>query len=183
MIAHMKFEENTNEEEIVDVEYLKNKDELVIEKLEMHIIDMKRYLRKEEAKGELSDWLNLILSRGDKIKMAVKKNEKIKKADAEVKRLSQTEEMQELYWLEEKAKLRENTMKSVAYKQGIEEGEQKGIKKGIEQGIEQGKKEGIKEGIKENQVETARKMLLKNIPIETIKEITELSEEEIKKLM
>ena len=63
MIAHMKFEENTNEEEIVDVEYLKNKDELVTEKLEMHIIDMKRYLRKEEAKGELSDWLNLILNK------------------------------------------------------------------------------------------------------------------------
>jgi len=68
MIAHMKFEENTNEEEIVDVEYLKNKDELVIEKLEMHIIDMKRYLRKREAKGELSDWLNLILGRGIKLK-------------------------------------------------------------------------------------------------------------------
>ena len=54
--------------------------------------------------------------------MAVKKNEKIKKADEEVKRLSQTEEMQELYWLEEKARFRENTMRNTAYKQGIEEG-------------------------------------------------------------
>ena len=175
MIAHMKFEENTNEEEIVDVQYIDKKDELVTEKLEMHIIDMKRYLRKEEAKGELSDWLNLILDKGDKIKMAVKKNEKIKKADEEVKRLSQTEEMQELYWLEEKARIRENTMKSVAYKKGIEKGENRGIKKGIEQ--------GKKEGIKENKIETARKMILKNIPIEIIKEITGLTEEEIKKLI
>ena len=63
MIAHVKFEENTNEEEIVDEEYLEKKDELVTEKLEMHIIDMKRYLRKREAKGELSDWLNLILDK------------------------------------------------------------------------------------------------------------------------
>ena len=137
----------------------------------MHIIDMKRYLRKEEAKGELSDWLNLILDKGDKIKMAVKKNERIKKADEEVKRLSQTEEMQELYWLEEKARFRENTMKSVAYKKGIEKGENRGIKK------------GIKEGIKKNQIDVALKMLQKKIPMETIKEITGLTEEEIIKLI
>jgi len=113
--------------------------------------------------------------------MAVKKNEKIKKADEEVKRLSQTEEMQELYWLEEKARFRENTMRNTAYKQGIEEGLKR--KKHEDEKI---KKEGIKEGIekekKEEQIETARKMLLKNIPIETIKEITGLSEVEIKKL-
>ena len=178
MIAHMKFEENTNEEEIVDVEYIEEKDELVTEKLEMHIIDMKRYLRKKEAKGELADWLNLILDKGDKIKMAVEKNKKIKKADEEVKKLSQTKEMQELYWLEEKAKFRENTIKSVAYKKGIKEGLKR---KKVE--IEKSKKEGVKEGKKENQIEVARKMLLENIPIETIKKITELSEEEIKKLI
>ena len=98
--------------------------------------------------------------------MAVKKNEKIKKADEEVKRLSQTEEMQELYWLEEKARFRENTMKSVAYKKGIEKGENRGIKKGI----------------KKTQLDVALKMLQKKIPIETIKEITGLTEEQIRKL-
>ena len=95
--------------------------------------------------------------------MAVKKNEKIKKADEEVKRLSQTEEMQELYWLEEKARFRENTMKSVAYKEG--------------------KEKGRKEGIKEKQIEIAKKMLLKNIPIEIIKEITGLNDDDLKKLI
>ena len=106
--------------------------------------------------------------------MAVKKNEKIKKADEEVKRLSQTEEMQELYWLEEKARFRENTMKSVAYKKGI----QKGLKR-KKQEDERIKKEAIIE----NKKEVAQKMLKENISIDIIIKITGLTDEEIKKLM
>ena len=49
---------------------------------------------------------------------------------------------------------------------------------GVEEGIEKGKKEGIKEGV----IKTAKAMLEKNIPIETIMEITELTKEEIEKL-
>ena len=43
-------------------------------------------------------------------------------------------------------------------------------------------KDGIKEGIKEGVIKTAKAMLEKNIPIETIMEITELTKEEIEKL-
>ena len=49
---------------------------------------------------------------------------------------------------------------------------------GVEEGIEKGKKEGIKEGV----IKTAKAMLEKNIPIEAIMEITELTKEEIEKL-
>ena len=49
-----------------------------------------------------------------------------------------------------------------------------GVEEGIEKGIEKGKKEGI--------IKTAKAMLKKNIPIETIMEITELTKEEIEKL-
>lgn len=42
---------------------------------------------------------------------------------------------------------------------------------GLEQGIEQGKRE--------EKIKTAKKMLEKNIPIETIIELTELTKEEI----
>lgn len=49
---------------------------------------------------------------------------------------------------------------------------------GVEEGIEKGKKEGKKEGV----IKTAKAMLEKNIPIETIMEITELTKEEIEKL-
>ena len=170
IISHMKFEENTNKDELVDENYLEEKDELLTDKLEIHIIDMKRYLKKKDATGDLADWLNLILGKGDKIKMAAKKNKEIKKANDEVERLSQTKEMQELYWLEEKARFDENTRQTTAYNNGMSDG------------IKKGKKEGIKEGKKEKQIEIAKKMLLKNIPIETIADITELSYTEIENL-
>ncbi len=49
-----------------------------------------------------------------------------------------------------------------------------GVEEGIKKGIEKGKKEGI--------IKIAKAMLEKNIPIETIMEITELTKEEIEKL-
>ena len=48
--------------------------------------------------------------------------------------------------------------------------EEKGLKKGLEEGIKSGKKE------------IAKKMLQKNIALETIIEITGLTEEEIEKI-
>ena len=49
-----------------------------------------------------------------------------------------------------------------------------GVEEGIEKGIEKGKKEGV--------LKTAKAMLKRNMPIETIMEITELTREEIEKL-
>ena len=45
-----------------------------------------------------------------------------------------------------------------------------------------GKEEGREEGIKRNKIETAKKMLAKNISIEIIMDVTELTKEEIEKL-
>ncbi len=46
----------------------------------------------------------------------------------------------------------------------------------------EGIKEGIKKGAKEKNLENAKKMKEKNIPTETIVEITGLTREEIEKL-
>ncbi len=64
---------------------------------------------------------------------------------------------------------------SETYKMIIEKGIEKGIKKGIEKGIEKGKKEG--------KIAVAKKLLEKGMDIDEIAEITELSKEEIKKLL
>ena len=56
------------------------------------------------------------------------------------------------------------------------------IKNSKEEGFEDGFEEGKNSGKKENQIETAKKMLEKNIKLEDIIDITGLSEEEIKKL-
>ena len=50
------------------------------------------------------------------------------------------------------------------------------------EGIEKGKLEGIKEGIKDEKYSIAKSMKAENIDIETIKRITGLSIEEIRKL-
>ena len=46
----------------------------------------------------------------------------------------------------------------------------------------QGIKEGEKIGIKENQIETARKLLKKNVSIDIILEVTGLTKEELEKI-
>ena len=52
----------------------------------------------------------------------------------------------------------------------------------IKNSKEEGFEEGENSGIEKNKIETARKMLEKNMEIEDIIDITGLSEEEIKKL-
>ena len=53
---------------------------------------------------------------------------------------------------------------------------------GLENGKEEGMKKGIEEGTKSNRIIVAKKMLEKNININDISEITELSINEIEKL-
>ena len=57
-----------------------------------------------------------------------------------------------------------------------------GIQKGIEQGIEKGREEGREEGSHSKAIETAKKCLKMKMSVETIMELTGLSEDEIEKL-
>lgn len=127
--------------------------------------------------------------------MAVKKNKEIEKANDEWEYLTGDEELKRLEFLELKKCLDDNSIKAAikeeAWNEGIEagikEGKKRGIKQGLKQGIEQGIEKGIKQGIEQGEknrtIEIAKKMLKQNISIETIIEITELSEEELKKLI
>jgi predicted transposase/invertase (TIGR01784 family) len=55
-----------------------------------------------------------------------------------------------------------------------------GIEKGIAVGIEKGKKEGIEKGSLQSRYEVARKLLQRNMPLEEICELTDLTMEEVK---
>ena len=90
--------------------------------------------------------------------MASKKNKVIERVDKENKILSMDEKMKEQYWYEQKALYAENTMKSVAKKEGREEGE------------------------KNTRNAIIKKLLKKGIKEEDIVEITGLSIEEIEKI-
>ena len=84
-VIHDPTEEELNEAE----------SEILTDKLELHIIDLKKFKKLKEPKGELADWLKLLIGDEEGIFMASKKNEFIKKADEDNRILSLNKEMQE----------------------------------------------------------------------------------------
>ena len=89
-----------------------------------------------------------------RVKEKMEENKELKEAKEKLDKITEDARMQQLAWWREKAIYEENTMLNSSYKKGR----------------------------KEEKLENARKMKEKNIPIETIIEITELTKEEIEKL-
>ena len=63
-----------------------------------------------------------------------------------------------------------------------ESGREEGHKVGKEEGLKVGREEGRAEGVKQNSFDIAERMLEKGIDIETISELTGLTEEEVSRL-
>ena len=68
------------------------------------------------------------------------------------------------------------------HKVGKEEGRKEGKEEGLKEGKEEGIKEGREEGAKQKSFDIAKRMLEKGIDIETISELTGLTEKEISEL-
>ena len=98
---------------------------------------------------------------GDEILMSVEKK---------IEELSLNEEIVGLYDAAQIEKKVLNTKIRNAKEEGIQQGLEQGLEQGIQQGLEQGK------------IDTAKKMLEKNMDINTISEITGLTTEEITNL-
>ena len=171
-------------------------------------IELEKFRKQNpDMKDALNQWLAFLdMERGDLLEMAMKENEKINEAvkkyneltgDAEVKRLAEVRLMAQL---EENAALASARAKGVekglkegvekGLKEGVEKGLKEGVEKGLKEGVEKGLKEGVKKGLKEGlekgkkdeKVKIARKLLKLKIPISQIKEITGLSEEQVRKI-
>lgn len=97
-------------------------------------------------------------------------NENIKKAEEEFEYLTGDEETKRLAYLREKAIRDEAAAMAGALKRGRAEGAAKG------------RAEGEAKGRAEEKLEIAKNLLIKNIPIETIIEVTGLTKKEIEKL-
>ena len=54
---------------------------------------------------------------------------------------------------------------------------------GRKEGIEMGMQKGMKTGMKAERLKTAKRLLHKNLPIETIAKYTDLTEKEVRSLM
>lgn len=156
-IIHLKFEDYTKET------YLKLYDEeqtTLTDKLEIHIIELTKFLRLKDFKNNtLVDWLLLMSGEREMIEMALsRKAKKIEKAVKELEYLSQDEKARAEYEAYDMAIRDEKSMIIFAERKGKEEGK------------------------KENSIEVAKEMLKINIPIETIIQVTKLTKEEIIKL-
>ena len=153
----MKFEK-IKPNEYVDMGY-KVEDENATEELEMHFIEMPKFIKKNPGvEGKLEQWLWLISGKEEKIKMAEDKNEEVKKAGILVDEMSMDPKERELYEARLMAKYNYDSGMAGAREAGIEEGE------------------------KLKQMQIAKKMKEKGIAKEEIEEITGLSQEEIKNL-
>ena len=113
--------------------------------------------------GKLKKWILFLENpEGEETKKMAEKEKEIKEAIETLEDISSDEAKERI------AELRQKYIMDT--KSQLRTAEEKGLKKGLEEGIKSGKKE------------IAKKMLQKNIALETIIEITGLTEEEIEKI-
>ena len=152
-IAHMRFDK-IKKEEYVDMGY-KEENGLVTENAEIHFIELPKFIEKKPSiKRKLDQWLWLLTGKEEKIKMAEKVNEEVKKAKKELEVMSMNPKEREEYEERELARWSYYSEMEAAKRVGKSE-----FKK-----------------------EIAKKMLNMGFKIEEISKITELPAEEIKKL-
>ena len=151
------------------------------DKLELHIISLEkaRKMREKDKQDKLLDWLKFLENpKSKEVLEKMEENEVLKEAGEKLDTLSDDIEMQMIADSRWMAIADEYARREAAMIEGREEG----LEKGLAEGRAEGRKEGIVEGEKKAKLETAKKMLEKNIPLKTIVEITELTEEEIIKM-
>ena len=119
--------------------------------------------------GKLKKWILFLENpEGEETKKMAEKEKEIKEAIETLEDISSDEAKERI------AELRQKYIMDT--KSQLRTAEEKGLKKGIKEGL----KKGLEEGIKSGKKEIAKKMLQENIALETIIEITGLTEDEIK---
>ena len=118
--------------------------------------------KNPDTKEKLDQWLWLISGKEEKIEMAEKENEEVKKAVRTLEQISADTKEREMY-------------DSIIQAEFLESITRQKI-------LDMGREEGMQEGEKKKQKEIAKKMKEKGIDIKIIQDVTSLTEEEIKKL-
>ena len=147
-----------------------------LEGLEIHFIELEKFRKANPDMHEkLNQWLALIDTEDkERVDVAMKENDKVKEAINKVDDFMSDEEAREIVRLKEKWQM--------DYDSSISSAKEEGLAEGLEKGLAEGHAEGIAEGHIEEKNEIARKLLLKNIDIEEIADITSLSKDEILKI-
>ena len=161
------------------------KKHVLTEDLELHIIELPKIKKMQETKenSKLLKWLKFLENpESEEVEIYMKENVNMKEARTKLEGISEDARMQRIAELREKAILDEKEAKYTGYMNGLEEGRKDGKELGLKEGRKEGRQEGIKEGRKESIEQIVRKMKKAKFSMDTIKEITGLTEEEIEKI-
>ena len=177
MVADFKIEklkEITNYHTKWNIREEENRNIILTDKLEIHIIELEK-LKNKDGKEKLKQWCKFIKMPESVGESTMKE---IKMAKEELNKISQDKKERRLAELREKAIMDEMAIRDSGYNDGKKEG----IKEGIEQGIEKGKNEGLKIGKKIRSIEIAKEMLKENLDLAVISKVTGLSSYELKNI-
>ena len=157
-VGRMKFDK-TIEDEYVNMGY-DEEDEIASKYIEVHYIELPKFKKKELSKfTKLDQWMCIFTQNKEGIMLAEKENKEIKRAINTLDFLSK----------DPKERERHNSIVMAEYNRLVSQ----------QNFFEDGKDEGKKE----EKIQIAKKLLKMNIPISQIIEATELTEEEIEKIL
>ena len=157
-VGRMKFDK-TLEDEYVNMGY-DEEDEVASKYIEVHYIELPKFKKKELSKfTKLDQWMCIFTQNKEGIMLAEKENKEIKRAINTLDFLSK----------DPKERERHNSIVMAEYNRLVSQ----------QNFFEDGKDEGKKE----EKIQIAKKLLKMNIPISQIIEATELTEEEIEKIL
>ena len=149
------------------------RDNILTSYFQIVIIEIPKAIKEYEKNknNEVLQWMKFLDNPEDmEVRKIMEENQDIKEAKEELDKISQDDRLRRMAL---KAKL-----ERMDYKQQLYEAK----RDGKAEGRAEGRLDGIKEGTSKTQQEIVLKMLQKQIDIQTISEVTGLSEEEIKKL-
>ena len=159
----------------------KYKNIILTDHFQLVIIELSKAIKeyKENKEDGMLQWMMFLDNPEDvEVKKIMESNEEIKEAKNELDRISQDETLRRMLLKEKLARMDMKQMKKEAIEEGFEEGRQEGRQEGMQEGIKKGKREGEKK----EKIETAKRMLNENLPINIIIKATELTKEEIENI-
>ena len=158
------------------------------DKLEFVFVEVEKFDKGEdELETDLDKWLYLLKNMSNLLERPERLRDRIFTKLFDVAELAQLDDEDRTNYIKAMNTERD-TYNQIEYARetGREEGREEGHKVGKEEGRKEGKEEGIKEGreegAKQKSCDIAERMFEKGIDIETISELTGLTEKEISEL-
>ena len=150
--------------------------------LEIHILELKKY-KKQKKTGKTDAWLEFFINPyGEEVLKMARTYEELRAAVEQLNMLEADEEVRNLADAEAWARYDRMQQDAELREKAIAEGLAEGKAKGLAEGRAEGRAEGQVIGETKTKKEIAKKMKEIGMSLEKIKNITYLSEDEIKKL-